>query len=62
LVTALAIAEILRFQSVDGYFNKQDGEKVMLEVPTGDVPKTVLMLKTGFQAPAKRWLKCSNLR
>jgi aconitase A len=41
LVTALAIAGDLGFNPLTDTLINEDGEEVMLEVPTGRIPKTV---------------------
>lgn len=55
LVTALAIAGDLTFNPLTDYLTNERGEKVKLEVPTGDeLPKKGFDVKDpGFQAPAK---------
>lgn len=55
LVTALAIAGDLTFNPLTDYLTNERGEKVKLDVPTGDeLPKKGFDVKDpGFQAPAK---------
>lgn len=55
LVTALAIAGDLTFNPITDYLTNERGEKVKLDVPTGDeLPKRGFDVKDpGFQAPAK---------
>lgn len=55
LVTALAIAGDLTFNPITDYLTNERGEKVKLDVPTGDeLPKKGFDVKDpGFQAPAK---------
>jgi aconitate hydratase len=55
LTTALAIAGDLTFNPITDYLVNENGEKVMLEAPTGDeLPRNGFAVEdAGFQAPAE---------
>ena len=55
LTTALAIAGDLTFNPMTDYLTNENGEKVMLEAPTGDeLPRNGFAVEdAGFQAPAE---------
>jgi len=55
LTTALAIAGDLTFNPMTDYLTNENGEKVMLEAPTGDeLPRNSFAVEdAGFQAPAE---------